>query len=158
MWGWNPAEMRDGTNTEFFIKKARENGAKVICIDPRMSMSAVALADEWIPIRPGTDVAMMSAMAYTIITENMHDKDFIRRCCVGFDKTQMPEGCEDEESYSDYILGTHDGIPKTPNGQKKYAVWKQQPFAGLPVIMLPKNLLYFTRAMECNAGLMANRW
>ena len=114
MWGWNPAEMRDGTNTEFFIKKARENGAKVICIDPRMSMSAVALADEWIPIRPGTDVAMMSAMAYTIITEDLHDKDFIRRCCVGFDKSQMPAGCEDEESYSDYILGKKDGIPKTP--------------------------------------------
>jgi anaerobic dimethyl sulfoxide reductase subunit A len=114
MWGWNPAEMRDGTNSEFFIKKARENGAKVICIDPRMSMSAVALADEWIPIRPGTDVAMMSAMAYTIITEDLHDKDFIRRCCVGFDNTQMPAGCEDKESYSDYILGLKDGIPKTP--------------------------------------------
>ncbi|NHB68264.1 molybdopterin-dependent oxidoreductase [Bacteroidales bacterium M08MB] len=119
MWGWNPAEMRDGTNSEFFIKKARERGARVVCIDPRMSMSAVALADEWIPIRPGTDVAMMSAMAYTIITENLHDKDFIKRCCVGFDKTQMPKGCEDEESYSDYILGTHDGIPKTPEWAEK---------------------------------------
>ena len=119
MWGWNPAEMRDGTNSEFFIKKAREKGARVVCIDPRMSMSAVALADEWIPIRPGTDVAMMSAMAYTIITENLHDKDFIKRCCVGFDKTQMPKGCENEESYSDYILGTHDGIPKTPEWAEK---------------------------------------
>lgn len=114
MWGWNPAEMRDGTNSEFFIKKARERGARVVCIDPRMSMSAVALADEWIPIRPGTDVAMMSAMAYTIITENLHDKEFIERCCIGFDKTQMPKGCENQESYSDYILGTHDGLPKTP--------------------------------------------
>ncbi len=114
MWGWNPAEMRDGTNSEFFIKKARETGARVICIDPRMSMSAVALADEWIPIRPGTDVAMMSAMAYTIITENLHDTDFIKRCCSGFDPSQMPQGCEDEESYSDYILGTKDGVAKTP--------------------------------------------
>lgn len=114
MWGWNPAEMRDGTNSEFFIKKAREKGAKVVCIDPRMSMSAVALADEWIPIRPGTDVAMMSAMAYTIINENLHDKAFIEEYCVGFDKSQMPEGCENEESYLDYISGTRDGVPKTP--------------------------------------------
>ena len=119
MWGWNPAEMRDGTNSEFFIKKARENGAKVICIDPRMSMSAVALADEWIPIRPGTDVAMMSAMAYTIIKNDLHDKNFIKKCCVGFDKSQMPNGCEDEESYSDYILGTTDGIPKTTKWAEK---------------------------------------
>lgn len=114
MWGWNPAEMRDGTNSEFFIKKAREKGTKVICIDPRMSMSAVSLADEWIPIRPGTDVAMMSAMAYTIISKGLHDKDFIQRCCLGFDKSQMPEGLENEESYYDYIFGTHDGIAKTP--------------------------------------------
>src|SRR6056297_315935 len=119
MWGWNPAEMRDGTNSDFFIKKARENGAKVICIDPRMSMSAVALADEWIPIRPGTDVSMMSAMAYTIISNNLHDKDFIKRCCIGFDRSQMPDGCESEESYSDYILGTADGIPKTPEWAEK---------------------------------------
>jgi anaerobic dimethyl sulfoxide reductase subunit A len=114
MWGWNPAEMRDGTNSEFFIKKARENGAKVICIDPRMSMSAVSLADEWIPIRPGTDVALMSAMAYVIISKNLQDDDFIRRCCVGFDKSQMPKGLENEESYYDYIFGTHDGTAKTP--------------------------------------------
>ncbi|MEE4196263.1 MAG: DMSO/selenate family reductase complex A subunit [Bacteroidales bacterium] len=119
MWGWNPAEMRDGTNSDFFIKKARENGAKVICIDPRMSMSAVALADEWIPIRPGTDVAMMSAMAYTIIQNNLHDKDFIDRCCMGFDESQMPEGYEDKESYSDYILGKSDRIAKTPAWAEK---------------------------------------
>ena len=114
MWGWNPAEMRDGTNSEFFIKKARENGAKVVCIDPRMSMSAVALSDEWIPIRPGTDVAMMSAMAYTIITEELHNREFIDKYCIGFDVSQMPPGCENEESYHDYIMGTRDGIPKTP--------------------------------------------
>ena len=114
MWGWNPAEMRDGTNSDFFIKKARENGARVICIDPRMTMSAVALADEWIPIRPGTDTALMSAMAWVIISEDLHDEDFIRRCCIGFDSTQMPEGLEKEESYRDYIFGTRDGVPKTP--------------------------------------------
>ncbi|MFO7999333.1 MAG: molybdopterin-dependent oxidoreductase [Bacteroidales bacterium] len=114
MWGWNPSEMRDGTNSEYFIKKAKENGARVVCIDPRMSMSATALADEWIPIRPGTDTALMSAMAHVIISEDLHDKDFINRCCTGFDKSQMPEGLEEEESYYDYIFGTRDGQPKTP--------------------------------------------
>ena len=59
MWGWNPAEMRDGTNSDYFIKLARQNGARVVCIDPRLSLSAASLADEWIPIRPGTDAAMM---------------------------------------------------------------------------------------------------
>ena len=119
MWGWNPAEMKDGTNSDYFIRKARENGAKTVCIDPRLSMSAVSLADEWIPIRPGTDTAMMSAMAHVIITEKLTDDEFIKKACIGFDSSQMPEGFEKEETYSEYILGTRDGIPKTPEWAEK---------------------------------------
>ena len=114
LWGWNPAEMRDGTNSEYFLKLARENGARIVCIDPRMTMSAVAIADEWIPIRPGTDVAMMSAMAYVMVSEGIYDKEFVRTHCLGFDRSQMPAGLEQEESYVDYLLGTLDGQPKTP--------------------------------------------
>jgi DmsA/YnfE family anaerobic dimethyl sulfoxide reductase A subunit len=114
MWGWNPAEMRDGTNSDYFIKLARESGAKVICIDPRHSLSAAALADEWIPIRPGTDTAMMSAMAYVMLNEGLYDADFVRTHCVGWDDAQMPVGAENAETYSDYLLGERDGIPKTP--------------------------------------------
>lgn len=114
MWGWNPAEMRDGTNSDYFIKLARQNGARVVCIDPRHSLSAATLADEWIPIRPGTDVAMMSAMAYVMLTEDLYDSEFVRTHCLGFDRSQMPLGTEALESYSDYLLGTMDGQPKTP--------------------------------------------
>jgi anaerobic dimethyl sulfoxide reductase subunit A len=114
MWGWNPAEMRDGTNSDYFVKLARQNGARVVCIDPRHSLSAASLADEWIPIRPGTDAAMMSAMAYVMLTEQLYDAEFVRTHCVGWDSTQMPSGAEQAESYTDYLLGTRDGIPKTP--------------------------------------------
>ncbi len=114
MWGWNPAEMRDGTNSDYFIKLARERGARVVCIDPRHSLSAATLADEWIAIRPGTDAAMMSAMAHVMLTERLYDEEFVRTHCVGFDATQMPVGADGAESYSDYVLGTRDGVPKTP--------------------------------------------
>ncbi len=114
MWGWNPAEMRDGTNSDYFIKLARQNGARVVCIDPRHSLSAAALADEWIPIRPGTDAAMMTAMAYVMLTEGLLDTAFINLYCLGWDSAHMPPGLESEESYSDYLLGARDGTPKTP--------------------------------------------
>ena len=114
MWGWNPAEMRDGTNSDYFIKLTRQNGARVVCIDPRHSPSAAALADEWIPIRPGTDAAMMTAMAFVIQDEQLQEADFIRTHCIGWDSTQMPPGLETAESYCDYLLGKRDGIPKTP--------------------------------------------
>ncbi len=112
MWGWNPAEMRDGTNSDYFIKLAREAGARVVCIDPRHSLSAAALADEWIPIRPGTDAAMMSAMAFVMLNERLYDANFVRIHCVGFDAEQMP--VDGAESYRDYIFGIKDGVPKTP--------------------------------------------
>jgi anaerobic dimethyl sulfoxide reductase subunit A len=124
MWGWNPAEARDGTNTEYFVRLARERGARTVCVDPRMTPSVVSLADEWVPIRPGTDTAMMSAMAYVMITESLTDRDFVRTHCVGFDAAQMPPGCETDESYTDYILGTRDGIAKTPD-------WAE-PITGVP--------------------------
>ncbi len=114
MWSWNPSEMRDGTNTEFFLRKAREKGARIVCIDPRMTPTAVALADEWIPIRPGTDAAMMSAIAYVMVKETLYDAEFVKTHCVGFDETQMPADAAGAESYKDYLLGTRDKTPKTP--------------------------------------------
>lgn len=114
MWGWNPAEMRDGTNSDFFLKLARQRGARTVCIDPRHSSTAASLADEWVPIRPGTDTALMTAMAYVMIAEGLYDAEFVRTHCVGFDASQMPAGAAGAESYRDYVLGTRDGVPKTP--------------------------------------------
>jgi len=124
MWGWNPSEMRDGTNTEYFLRAARNRGARIVCIDPRMTPSAVALADEWVPVRPGTDTAMMSAMAHVLITERLYDAGFVTTHCSGFDAAQMPPGLEGEETYKDYILGTKDGTPKT-------AAWAER-ITGVP--------------------------
>jgi len=114
LWAWNPAEMIHGTNTPYMLKLARQAGAKTIVIDPRLSMSAQGLADEWIPIRPGTDCAMMAAMAYVMMTENLLDEDYINRYAVGYDAQHMPEGYESAESFKAYIMGDSDGVPKTP--------------------------------------------
>ena len=115
MWGWNPCETRDGTNTEYHLRRAREAGARIVCVDPLMTRSAVALADEWIPVRPGTDAAMLSAMAYVLVTEKLYDSAFVSTHCVGFDDSQMPAGASGAESYKDYLLGARDRTPKTPS-------------------------------------------
>jgi anaerobic dimethyl sulfoxide reductase subunit A len=102
MWGWDPARMISGTDTIFNLIKAKEKGIKIICIDPRYSDSAVVLADQWIPIIPGTDTAMMIAMAYMMIKENLYDQAFLDKYTIGFNK------------FKDYVLGNEDGQPKTP--------------------------------------------
>src|SRR5439155_14368113 len=50
--------------------------------------------------RPGTDVALMLGIAYTLVTEGRHDRAFLNRFCVGYDV------------FEDYLLGRRDGQPK----------------------------------------------
>lgn len=73
-WGNNPAVTMEAYFKEYL--KARENGAKLVVIDPRFSETA-ARGDEWIPIVPGTDTALAMGMLNVIIKENLHDRAFL---------------------------------------------------------------------------------
>ena len=113
LWGHNPAETIFG-HMNYYLKRAKEAGTRIIVVDPRYSDTAAAYADEWIPLLPTTDNAMMDAMAYVIIKENLHDQAFLDKFCQGFDEHHMPEGVPANESYLPYLTGEKDGIPKTP--------------------------------------------
>jgi anaerobic dimethyl sulfoxide reductase subunit A len=118
MWGHNPAWSALGLPTYNFLQ-AKRAGAKFIFVDPFFSPSASIFADEWIPIRPATDTTMLLAMAYVMLTEDtpaapLIDWDFLDRCTVGFDKDHMPQGADPKENFKDYVLGTYDKQPKTP--------------------------------------------
>lgn len=113
LWGHNPAETIFGLSNYYF-RQMKENGCKFIVVDPRCSNTAVELADEWIPILPTTDNAMMDAMAYVIVTEGLHDQEFLDKFVVGFDEAHMPEGVEPNQSYQAYLTGAADGVEKTP--------------------------------------------
>ena len=116
-FGNDPAETRmsgGGTIRDLVVAK-QESKVRIIVIDPRYSDTAAGFADEWIPIRPGTDAALVSGLAHVLVTENLVDQDFLRRYCVGYDETTMPERIPSGNSYKDYILGKGpDGVAKTP--------------------------------------------
>ena len=59
-----------------YLARAKENGAKLIVLDPRLSSTA-AIADQWIPINPGTDTALVLAMMNVIIANDLHDKTWL---------------------------------------------------------------------------------
>jgi len=106
LWGFEPTIIHFGPGHQlaYFIKMARERGVPVICIEPRYTVAAEVLADQWIPIKPGTDAAMMLAVAYVLITEELYDREFV-------EKFVDLEGLEE---WKEYILGKTDGVPKTP--------------------------------------------
>lgn len=125
LWGFNPAETIHGTNTAYYLKLAKEAGARIVCVDPIYTSTAGALADQWIPVRPTTDVALMDAMAYVMVSEGLCDRAFLDKYCLGFDEARLPPGAPAGSSYESYLLGrSGDGTPKTPG-------WAE-PITGVP--------------------------
>lgn len=119
LWAWNPAEAIHGTLTNWCLTQARERGAYVVCIDPRYTPTAATWADQWIPIYPGTDTALMVAMAHVMITEGLHDQGFLDRYTLGF------------EAFRAYVLGQEDGVPKTPAWAEGITGVSRETIAGL---------------------------
>ncbi|MBI4637023.1 MAG: molybdopterin-dependent oxidoreductase [Candidatus Rokubacteria bacterium] len=60
-------------------------GARLVVVDPALTATA-AKAHEWVPIAPGTDGALLLAMAHTIVTEGLYDEPFCRRWTHGFEE------------------------------------------------------------------------
>ena len=138
LWGHNPAETKFDCETMYWLRRARKMGTSVVVIDPRRNATVKALDAEWIPIRPATDSALADAMAYAIYEAGLCDWDFLRRCCVGFDRASMPEGVDPTECYLSYLLGEKDGIPKTPE-------WAE-PITGIPAGTIRSLSLRYARA------------
>ncbi|WP_088189662.1 molybdopterin-dependent oxidoreductase [Desulfosporosinus sp. FKA] len=63
------------------ICDARKNGTKLVVIDPRFTPTSAA-ADLWVPIRPGTDTALIDAMINWIIQNKRYDEDYLRQFTV----------------------------------------------------------------------------
>ncbi|WP_037371000.1 molybdopterin-dependent oxidoreductase [Salipiger mucosus] len=57
---------------------------------------------EWLPVRPGSDTALMLALAHVLEDEGLNDHAFLARCTVGF------------ERFRPYLMGESDGTPKSP--------------------------------------------
>jgi len=77
-----------------------KRGLRRVNISPQ-STDTPAGAD-WLPIIPGTDMAMMLALAYELEINNLLDRDFIARCTTGY------------QQFKPYLLGRTDGQAKTP--------------------------------------------
>jgi len=113
-WGANPIWSSGGNPTYNYLEAKKASGAQVIVVDPFYNDSAQVLADHWVPIRPGTDAAALIGIAYHMIENDLQDQDFLDKYTVGFDADHMPEGIDRKENFKDYVLGTYDGVPKTP--------------------------------------------
>lgn len=81
IWGANPAAT--WPSKALGMMDARARGAKMIVVDPVFTETA-SKANLWLQIRPGTDAALALGMLNVILDEELHDKDFVEKWCVGF--------------------------------------------------------------------------
>ncbi len=81
-------------------RRARLAGVDFFSISPLRTDAADFLDAQWLPARPGTDVAVMLGLAHTIVAAGRHDLDFLDRATVGW------------PVFEDYLMGRADGTAK----------------------------------------------
>jgi biotin/methionine sulfoxide reductase len=84
------------------MRKAKDAGVEFVSISPCVNDTLAELDATWIPVRPNSDMALMLALAYTLVRDGLHDEAFLQRYCTGFDR------------FLPYLTGAVDGQPKDP--------------------------------------------
>jgi anaerobic selenocysteine-containing dehydrogenase len=83
LWGTNT--LTSNPHLWPFIRRARDNGARVICIDPLRTRTAAA-SDEHIAIRPGTDAALALGMMHVLFRDRLEDRQYLDEMTIGWQK------------------------------------------------------------------------
>ena len=83
IWGGNPAEAHP-VSLQHILEGAELNRANIIVVDPRLTRTA-AHANEYVQLRPGTDIPVLYGMMWHILKNGWEDKQFIAQRVYGFD-------------------------------------------------------------------------
>jgi thiosulfate reductase / polysulfide reductase chain A len=85
MSGANRLESFITPDTMDLMQVLRTRKAKLVYLDPRFTVTA-SKADEWLPIRPGTDLAFYLALMHVLLAEDLYDKAFVAGYTQGLDE------------------------------------------------------------------------
>lgn len=123
IFGSSPTETRQGGLTTHYdwVHLRERTGAKIYMIDYRMNDSISGHSEQWLPINPGTDAALVAGIAHYLIKNDLVDLDFLHTYCQGYDEETMPEAYKGKNlSYYSYIMGEgYDKVEKTPEWAAK---------------------------------------
>ena len=103
--GCNPTEAHPVIGMR--VRRAVNQGVRLIVVDPRRTQLARS-AEHWLPLRPGTNVALLNGLAHIIIRDGLHDKKFIAARAEHF-----AEFAENVRSYTPQRMAEITGVPAT---------------------------------------------
>lgn len=101
--------------TTDYVWRCRDNGGRVIVADPRMTPIA-RNADLFLPLRPGTDLALLMGLLHVILREGLEDREFIATRTTGFEAV-----AESAKPYDPRSVAGQTGVP--PEAIEKAARW-----------------------------------
>ncbi len=140
VWGNNPHHSNPPVAKR--IEGSIQNGARLICIDPRKTEMAKR-ADLFLQVRPGSDCALALAMMNVIIEEDLYDKEFVEEWTVGFDELRS--------MVAEYAPETVEKITWVPAGKIREA-------ARLFAATKPACIVQGTNALDQHAsGIQSSR-
>jgi anaerobic selenocysteine-containing dehydrogenase len=87
---WRPT-VRNATAYGYMRRGRPGDRFRMVQVEPRFSITAIK-ADEWVPIRPGTDAALALGIAYVLISEQLYDEAFVSEHTFGFDDWTDEDG------------------------------------------------------------------
>jgi biotin/methionine sulfoxide reductase len=116
------------------LRAAHAQGTRFVLVSPQRDDMPDWLDADWLPIEPGTDAALMLALAHVLDAEGLADRDFLQRYCVGHD------------DWLGYVRGAVDGIPKTPQ-------WAAA-ITGLPA----ERIAALARSMAGQRTMLSTAW
>lgn len=117
-----------------YMQAAKANGCKFVNIGPIRADTADFLDAEWLAPVPGSDTAIILGIAHTLVTEDLHNRAFLDKYCVGFDR------------FTPYLMGESDG-------QAKDADWAAS-LSGLPADKLRE----LARRMAAHRTMVSVSW
>ena len=140
------------------LKRRLREGAKLIVIDPRkieLVSSPHIRADYHLPVNPGANVALLNALAHVIVTENLHDAEFIDQRCESeafsewqafiADDSQSPESLEQATGVDPQTLREAARLyASAPNGAIYYGLGVTEHSQGSTAVMGIANLAMLT--------------
>jgi assimilatory nitrate reductase catalytic subunit len=101
--------------TTDYIWRCRDNGGRLIVADPRMT-PITRNADLYLPVRPGTDLALLMGMLHVIVRDKLEDREFIQNYTTGWD-----EVATSVQQYDPRTAAEMTGVP--PDAIEKAAQW-----------------------------------
>lgn len=151
-WGSNPLVSSPDGKIAVAIKRALDQGAIGIAVDPRRSETAKR-CQLWLPIRPGTDAALALAMIHVIIGEVLYDPDYIAAWTHGFAELKA-HVAPFTPSWAEQVTGVEAG--KIAAAARLYATELPAVLEWGVGIEQNVNSLQTVRALACLRGLVAS--